>query len=90
MRPQDEATCILYVLLDILARSFAEYFYELCRILSISQGKSKQETTSENNQQYYTSKRLTSDLLFNCFIPYAFLIKWEKLSKQRRVPCAAD
>ena len=47
-----------YILLDALMCSIAEYFYELC---------CKRTTTSKNTQRYYTSKRLISDLLSNCF-----------------------
>ena len=29
-----KSTCNIYILLDVLLRSIAEYFYELCRILA--------------------------------------------------------
>ena len=32
---------IIYILLDVLLCSIAEYFYELCRILMSPQGESK-------------------------------------------------
>ena len=37
-------------------------------------GRVKIQTTSKNTQRYYTSKRLISDLLSNCFHRLAFLI----------------
>ena len=37
-------------------------------------GRVKIQTTSKNTQRYYTSKRLMSDLLSNCFHLLAFLI----------------
>ena len=47
----------IFILLDILLRSIAEYFYELWRV--------KIQTTSKNSQRYYTTKRLIRDLLSN-------------------------
>ena len=47
----------IYILLDVLLCSIAEYFYELCRV--------KLQTTSKNSPRYYTTKRLIRDLLSN-------------------------
>ena len=55
---------MLYILLHVLLCSIAEYFYELC-------GRVKIQTTSKNSQRYYTTKRLTRDLLSNtpnCYV----------------------
>ena len=52
--------CDKDILLDVLLCGIAEYFYELCCIL----------TTSKNYQRYYTTKNLIRDLLSNtpnCF-----------------------
>ena len=51
----------MYILLDVLLCSIAEYFYFyfVC-ILTSPYG-----TTRKNTQRYYTTKRLIRDLLFN-------------------------
>ena len=47
-----------YILLDVLMCIIAEYFYELCRILTRPTGSPKYGTTRKNTQRYYTTKRL--------------------------------
>ena len=61
----------IYILLDVLLCSIAEYFYELCRIFGEPVGQVKIQTTSKNSQRYYTTKRLIRDLLSNtpnCYV----------------------
>ena len=66
---EDQYTCSanwnIYILLDVLLCSIAEYFYELCRILTRPTGSSKYGTTRKNTQPYYTTKRLIRNLLSN-------------------------
>ena len=50
------------MLLDVLFCSIAEYFTSCAEFKSFT---SCVQTTSENSQRYYTTKRLTRDLLFN-------------------------
>ena len=52
---------VIIILLDVLLPSIAEYFYELCRILTSPLGESK----------YKQQKRLIRDLLsntLNCYV----------------------
>ena len=51
----------IYILLDVLLCSIAEYFYELCRIFGEPVGRVKIQTTSKNSQRYYTTKRLKNN-----------------------------
>ena len=83
-----------YILLDVLLCSTAEYFYELCRILTSPYvGRVKMQTTSNNSHRYYTTQRLIRDLLsntLNChlraseFRRYLFTGNaWQKYAKSR-------
>ena len=54
-----------FILLDALLRIVAEYFCELCHILTSLSVGVKIKTTSKNSQQYYKTKRLIRDLLSN-------------------------
>ena len=63
----------IYILLDVLMCSIAEYFYELCCILS-PQGESKYKQRVKILSDTTHLKRLVSDLLSNCFHLLAFLI----------------
>ena len=56
----------IYILLDVLVCSIAEYFYELRCILTSPPGRVKIQTTSRNTQRY-TPKHLISYLLSNIF-----------------------
>ena len=55
----------IYILLDVLLCSIAEYFYELCRFFDEPVGRVKMQIKSKNSQRYYTTKRLIRDLLSN-------------------------
>ena len=58
-----------YILLGVLLCSIAEYFYELCCILTSRQVKI--QTTTKYSQRYYSTKRLRRDLLSNmpnCYV----------------------
>ena len=56
-----------YILLGVLVCSIADYFYELCCILTSPLGRVKIQTTSTNTQRYYTPKHLISYLSSNVF-----------------------
>ena len=55
----------IYILLDILVCSIAEYFYELYRILTSTFRLIKIQTTSKKTKQYFTLRGLISHLLSN-------------------------
>ena len=81
-----------FILLDALLRIVAEYFCELCHILTSLSVGVKIKTTSKNSQQYYKTKRLIRDLLSNtpnCYVRsgefrgYLFTRNaWQKYAKR--------
>ena len=70
-----------YILLDVLVCSTAEYFYELCRILTSPEG--------ESNYKQHVICYLTALFFFaKCFC--LFFLRREKRSGKRSVARVAD
>ena len=61
----------IYILLGVLLCSIAEYFLRVVPYFYELVGRLKIQPTSKNCQRYFTSKRLTRDLLSNtpnCYV----------------------
>ena len=55
----------IYILLDVLLCSIAEYFLRVVPYFGEPVGRVKIQTTINNSQRYYNTKRLIRDLLSN-------------------------